>query len=87
MEFYAPVLRTRPTDEYLKSLARLQERMGELNDLFVARDHYQQQLAGHPQAWFALGWLAARIVDVRALARPALRRLARTPVPRARSER
>ena len=86
MEFLAPLLRTRQTDDYLQALARLQERMGELNDLFVARDHYQQQLGGHPQAWFALGWLAARLADARGQARPALRQLARTPVPRARSE-
>lgn len=81
VEFFAPVLRRRRVDRYLEALAQIQDRMGELNDLFVARDRYQSVLQTHPAAWFALGWLAARIAAVRALARPALGRLARVDPP------
>ena len=84
VEFFAPVLRRRTVDQYLKPLAVVQERMGELNDLFVARSRYQAILASDQAAWFALGWLAARIVEVRAMARPELGRLAKTAPPSAR---
>ena len=83
VEFFAPVLRRRKVERYLETLAEIQDRMGELNDLFVARDRYQSVLETHPAAWFALGWLAARIAAVRALARPALGRLARVDPPAA----
>jgi inorganic triphosphatase YgiF len=84
VEFFAPVLRRRSVEQYLKPLADVQERMGELNDLFVARSRYQELLAADPAAWFALGWLAARIAELRALARPELGRLAKASPPVAR---
>ena len=84
VEFFAPVLRRRSVEQYLKPLAGVQERMGELNDLFVARSRYQELLAADPAAWFALGWLAARIAELRALAKPELGRLAKASPPVAR---
>jgi hypothetical protein len=50
--------------------------MGELNDLFVARAKYEALVTSDPAAWFALGWLAARIATLRGLAKPELGRLA-----------
>lgn len=81
VEFFAPVLRRRQVQRYLDALTVIQDRMGELNDCFVARDRYQALVASQPTAWFALGWLAARIAGLRALAKPELDRLAarRTP--------
>jgi triphosphatase len=55
--------------------------MGVLNDLFVARTLYQTLVVSDPGAWFALGWLAARIAGVRALAKPELGRLAKVDPP------
>ena len=81
VEFFAPVLRRRKVERYLSALTAIQDRMGELNDLFVARDRYQSLVASDPAAWFALGWLAARIAEVRALAKPELGRLARVDSP------
>ena len=66
----------------MKSLASIQERMGELNDLFVAQVRYQALVPADPTAWFALGWLTARIEVVRARAKPELARLAKTEPPR-----
>jgi len=83
VEFFAPVLNRRATERYLKSLAALQDRMGELNDLFVARALYQSLVRQEPAAWFALGWLAARIAEVRASVGPALRALAKLDPPTA----
>jgi triphosphatase len=82
VEFLAPLLPRRALSRYLKLLARAQERMGELNDLFVARAHYQARVADEPAAWFALGWLAARIAEVAAAGRPALLALAEAVPPR-----
>ena len=81
LEFFAPLLPARQLARYLKSLAAIQDRMGELNDLFVARDRYQELLAADPAAWFALGWLAARIAELRARAGSELARLAKARLP------
>ena len=80
VEFFAPVLRRRKVERYLAALTAIQERMGELNDLFVARARHQCLMAD-PAAWFALGWLAARIVAVRSLAKPELGKLAKMDAP------
>ncbi|MFA7666646.1 MAG: CHAD domain-containing protein [Burkholderiaceae bacterium] len=81
--FFAPLLRRGTLSRYLKELARAQDRMGELNDLLVARDRNQARVDEDPGAWFALGWLAARIEVVKGRAGSALRKLARTEPPRA----
>jgi CHAD domain-containing protein len=81
VEFVAPVMGRRRTGRYLSALARIQERMGELNDLFLARQRYQALVAADAAAWFALGWLAARVSEVRAQARADLGRLTRSEVP------
>lgn len=81
VEFFAPLLRRKAVQRYLDALAEVQDRMGELNDLFVARDRYLQALDAQPQAWFALGWLAARIAQARDSTAPALLRLAKGEPP------
>ena len=63
------------------AVAAVQDRMGELNDLFVARARYQGLVESEPAAWFALGWLAARIAEVRTLVRSELGRLAKASAP------
>ncbi len=81
VEFFAPVLQRRKVERYLTAVAAIQDRMGELNDLFVARAQYQSLVESDPAAWFALGWLAARIAEVRKLAKPELGRLAKLDPP------
>jgi len=81
VEFFAPVLRRRKVERYLSAAAPIQERMGELNDLFVARTQYQSIVESDPAAWFAIGWLTARIAEVRARAKPELERLAKVDPP------
>lgn len=80
VEFFAPMLRRRKVDRYLETLTAIQERMGALNDLFVARARHQTLMAD-PAAWFALGWLTARIAAVRSLAEPELAALAKMDAP------
>lgn len=83
VEFLAPLLKRRGLASYLTSLSRVQDRMGELNDLCAAKQQYRCALAQDPEpaAWFALGWLAARIRQARAAARLELGRLAREEPP------
>ena len=81
VEFFAPALRRRQTERYLEPLTAIQDRMGELNDLFVARGRYEALVASDPAAWFALGWLAARVAEVRLRARPELKQLAKADPP------
>ncbi len=61
--------------EYRKLLAQVQDLLGEINDLAVAADHYRAQTLNHPQAWFALGWIAARLETLTTQAQPAFVRL------------
>lgn len=81
VEFFAPVLRRRQVERYLDALAVIQDRMGALNDLFVARARYQSLDTPDPAVWFALGWLAARIAEMRALSKPELAKLAKVDPP------
>ena len=81
VEFFIPVLRRRHVARYLKPLAVVQDRMGELNDLFVAKARYEALVESHSQAWFALGWITARIAEVRALVKAELRWLAEAEAP------
>ncbi len=46
---------------YRRLLAEVQEHLGMVNDLALARQHYVQLAATQPPAWFAVGWASARI--------------------------
>lgn len=83
LEFFAPLLPRKPAARHLQALSAAQQALGEINDLVVARDAYQAAVARDPAAWFAVGWLTARIAEARALARDELGRLAAVePLPR-----
>jgi triphosphatase len=55
--------------------------MGACNDVFVARSGYQALPAPDAGAWFALGWLAARLAELCDFAKPELERLVTTDPP------
>ncbi|MBO1113218.1 CYTH and CHAD domain-containing protein [Bordetella petrii] len=61
---------------YRKQLAQVQDLLGEINDLAMAKDYYQACVGTHPQAWFALGWISARLDKLIAEAQLAFDRLA-----------
>ena len=81
VEFFASLLRRRQVERYLNTLTVIQDRMGELNDLYVARARYQSMQTPNAAAWFALGWLAARIAELRALAKPELAKFSKADLP------
>lgn len=63
---------------YRKQLSLVQDILGEINDLAVARDYYRAQCETHPQAWFALGWIEARLDALSVQAQRAFNDLAHT---------
>lgn len=81
VEFAAPLLRRRDVQTYLERLAAAQERLGDINDLHVARSHYQSMVTENAAAWFALGWLASRIAEATAAAAEDLLALAGASPP------
>ncbi|VCU68724.1 CHAD domain protein [Pigmentiphaga humi] len=66
---------------YRKALAALQDVLGEMNDLVMARAHYATLTEAYPQAWFALGWIAARLRELEEQAGSAFARLGETRRP------
>jgi inorganic triphosphatase YgiF len=78
-EFCAALLDPKPLRLYLKRLGRLQDDLGELNDLAVASSRLADSKAADPAAWFARGWIAARVEAVRGDAAAALDRLPARP--------
>ncbi|MVW80838.1 CYTH and CHAD domain-containing protein [Bordetella sp. 02P26C-1] len=57
---------------YGKKLSQLQDVLGEINDLAVANDRFEAWSDKHPQAWFALGWIRARLDHLTTEAQAAL---------------
>lgn len=66
----------RPLARRLKRLAAAQEALGDLNDLLLALADSRARAAQVPEAWFAVGWLSARLAGQRAAAARPLARLA-----------
>jgi len=79
VDFLAPLLSRQSTARHLQALSAAQRVLGEIHDLIVARDRYQALVGSTPAAWFAVGWLTARIAATRAGARDELARLAALP--------
>lgn len=59
-EFMAALYPKKAVAAYLKPLRRLQERLGELNDIAVGIEAFRGAADSDPRALFALGWLASR---------------------------
>jgi len=60
IEFAASLFREKKVEAYLQRLKPAQDALGEYNDLVVAEQAFAQLLPAKPEAWFALGWLAAQ---------------------------
>ena len=60
LEAVQPLLKRKSGEAFLRALRRALGALGELNDLQVADALYRQRVLAEPQAWFAVGYLAAR---------------------------
>ena len=60
LEAVQPLLKRKSGVAFLRALRRARGALGELNDLQVADVLYRERAQTEPQAWFAVGYLAAR---------------------------
>jgi triphosphatase len=73
-EFIAPLYRDKPVARFFDALAPAQDALGRHNDLAVALAAYRERAETEPEAWFAVGWLAAQQARSARAARKALKR-------------
>lgn len=66
---------------YRKQLAAVQDILGEMNDLYVAQPLFESLKTEQPQAWFACGWIQARLETLTNEAAQGFSRLSNTDVP------
>ncbi|WAI85055.1 MULTISPECIES: CYTH and CHAD domain-containing protein [Achromobacter] len=78
LAFAESLLPTAKLRGYRKLLSKVQDVLGEINDLAVAKDYYESCTATHPQAWFALGWISARLEELAVDAQKAFDALAQS---------
>ncbi|WP_417222298.1 CYTH and CHAD domain-containing protein [Achromobacter spanius] len=78
LAFAESLLPTTKLRGYRKLLSKVQDVLGEINDLAVAKDYYESCTATHPQAWFALGWISARLEELAVEAQKAFDALAQS---------
>lgn len=78
LQFSESLLPARRLVRYRKQLARIQDILGEMNDLYVARERFETIRETQPGAWFAVGWIASRLDALTAEAKKAFETLKQT---------
>jgi hypothetical protein len=63
----------------LTALRQALEALGQYNDTVVAAQLWREHVASDPRAWFAVGWLAARSVELLHATQPPLKALRALP--------
>ena len=61
LQFSESVLPTVKLKNYRKQLSKIQDILGEMNDLYVAQEKFDDIRNEQPPAWFAVGWIASRL--------------------------
>jgi triphosphatase len=61
LQFAESLLPAKRLKNYRKALGAIQDILGEMNDLYVARDKFELMREDQPPAWFAVGWIASRL--------------------------
>lgn len=75
VEFISSLYDKKQVRQYLNALSPVQDILGQYNDVLIAEALFKQQVEQHPQAWFALGWLAAHREQLRLESASALQQL------------
>jgi inorganic triphosphatase YgiF len=78
LQFTESLLPTTRLKAYRKQLAAVQDILGEMNDLAVARDRFILLRDAQPSAWFACGWITSRLDALTQDACAAFKQLSRT---------
>ncbi len=81
LQFCESVLPQRRLAPYKKALARVQNILGEMNDLIVARERFVGLRDTQPSAWFACGWITSRLDTLTLEATQAFKALSQTHRP------
>ena len=81
VEFLRSLLPARRLEAFLQVMALAQDALGEYNDLNVAHGIYKAHCSTRPEAWFAVGWLAAQAEQSAGSCATVLSRFARTDPP------
>jgi len=81
VEFLRSLLPAKRLDAFLQVMALAQDALGEYNDLHVAHGIYKAHCAERPEAWFAVGWLAAQAERSAGSCASVLTRFAQTDPP------
>jgi inorganic triphosphatase YgiF len=61
LQFAESLLPSTKLKHYRRALAVIQDVLGEMNDLYVARERFEKLRDDQPPAWFAVGWIASRL--------------------------
>lgn len=61
LQFAESVLPAKKLKDYRQHLSKIQDILGEMNDLYVAREKFEGIRDDQPPAWFAVGWIASRL--------------------------
>ena len=78
LQFTESLLPAARLKTYRKQLAAVQDILGEMNDLAVARDRFIGLRDTQPSAWFACGWITSRLDALTQDACVAFKQLSRT---------
>ena len=75
LQFAQSLLPAKKLSGYRRELGKIQDILGEMNDLYVARETFVTIRDDQPPAWFAVGWIASRLNVLTMQARSAFKRL------------
>jgi len=78
LQFSEALLPAQRLKTYRKQLAAVQDILGEMNDLAVARERFVSLRDTQPSAWFACGWITSRLDALAMDATAAFKRLNQT---------
>ncbi len=78
LQFSESLLPAKKLKIYRKQLAAVQDILGEMNDLAVARERFVGLRDTQPSAWFACGWITSRLDAMVHDASEAFRQLSKT---------
>ena len=81
LQFCESLLTDQKLQPYRKQLAKVQDILGDMNDLYVAQPLFETLTAQQPQAWFACGWIQARLSTLTQEASEAFKQLSETSPP------
>lgn len=80
-ELVRPLFAGAAVDRYVRSLKALQDALGAYQDAVAGRQLFANHANAQPQAWFAVGWLAAREEELAKACEQACRKTQRKAKP------